>query len=84
MNILEKVHSAGFVFNDLKLDNLMLDFDSNANKFLESNDDIFEDNNVNIIDFGYATSYLRSDGKRHIKKQDLDAFRGNIMFSSMN
>ena len=26
INILEKVHLAGFIFNDLKLDNLLLDF----------------------------------------------------------
>ena len=84
LNIHQQVHSAGFVFNDLKLDNLMLDFDSNEKLLLESNDDIFEDYNVNIIDFGYATSYLKQDGQSHIKKKVLDFFRGNIMFSSMN
>ena len=26
INILEKVHLAGFIFNDLKLDNILLDF----------------------------------------------------------
>ena len=31
LNILEKVHSAGFVFNDLKLDNLLLDFGTDVN-----------------------------------------------------
>ena len=30
VNILEKVHQAGLIFNDLKLDNLLLDFDADV------------------------------------------------------
>ena len=59
LNILEKVHSAGFVFNDLKLDNLLLDFDADVSKLKEDFvNDIFATNNINLIDFGFATTYL--------------------------
>lgn len=30
INILEQIHSAGYVYNDLKLDNLLLDYDADV------------------------------------------------------
>ena len=73
LNILEKVHLAGFIFNDLKLDNLLLDFGSDAKQLKKDVDtDIFSTNNINIIDFGFATPYLKEDGTTHVKKKLLD------------
>ena len=85
LNILEKVHRAGFIFNDLKLDNLLLDFDADVKQLKKDVDtDIFSTNNINIIDFGFATPFLKEDGTTHVKKSMVDYFRGNLIFSSMN
>lgn len=84
LNMLEQIHTAGYVFNDLKLDNLMFDANIDSRKIKKSDDDIFINNNVNIIDFGFATRYLEEDNESHVKKTTLDSFRGNLVFSSMN
>ena len=50
-----------------------------------TNEDIFRKENVNVIDFGYATPYLEeNDSQKHVKKTLLDAFHGNMMFASLN
>lgn len=82
LKILEQVHSAGFIYNDLKFDNLLLDFETNIEQFEKADINIFDSNNINIIDFGYATSYLEEDGKTHIQKEKVDFFRGNMIFAS--
>lgn len=60
------------MYNDLKLDNLLLGlkekFDSRCS--------------IHMIDFGYATKYL-NDGK-HIEEATLDRFKGNLLFGSSN
>ena len=84
LNVLEQIHNAGYIFNDLKLDNLMLENSVDCRKIKKSDGDIFLNNNVNIIDFGFATQYLEEDEKTHVKKTILDSFRGNLVFSSMN
>lgn len=56
------MHDCGLVYNDLKLDNLMFDFDTFENRKLSINDDdLFEKTHINIVDFGFATPYL-NDG----------------------
>lgn len=49
LEILEQVHSTGVVYNDLKLDNILM---SDAKKMHESLSD------VKLIDFGLCTRYL--------------------------
>ena len=46
------MHKAGFVYNDLKLDNLLLDADTEIKDVYKTDDDIFDMINVNLIDFG--------------------------------
>ena len=82
LNILEQVYSAGFIFNDLKLDNLLIDFETDIEQFEKADTNLFDSNNINLIDFGYATSYLEEDGKTHILKEKVDFFRGNMIFAS--
>ena len=84
LNILEKIHGAGYVFNDLKLDNLLLDFDIDTTYLPVTNANFFDTLNINIIDFGFATSYIDHDTKKHMQKAHLKTFRGNVEFSSLN
>lgn len=84
--MLEKIHAAGYVYNDLKLDNLLLDFKTNVKSMQKSSKNIFETHSVNIIDFGFATPYLDLDheSRQHLSKYEVDMFRGNLVFASPN
>ena len=84
LNILERVHSTGYIYNDLKLDNIMLDYDTDIQHLIYSNYDIFDQNHVNLIDFGFASRYLSKESKEHINKKKVDVFRGSIIFSSLH
>lgn len=84
INILEQIHQAGFVFNDLKLDNLLFDMDADAKKLRTTEENIFDKNNINIIDFGFVCPYVDQDTQEHLEKTQLDIFRGNMVFSSIN
>ena len=46
LSILERIHVAGFVYNDLKPDNILVD----------------ERGQIKLIDFGLATRYREKDG----------------------
>ena len=58
LNIFEEVHNAGFVYNDIKLDNLMFDYKIDFKQLTHSKDDFFETNSITLVDFGYTTSYM--------------------------
>ena len=49
-----------------------------------SKDDFFESIQINIIDFGNATSYIDDKTKEHIEKGRLETFRGNMELGSLN
>lgn len=87
LNVLEQVHSAGFVFNDLKLDNILLDSSSFKYKMgdlVNTKTDIFGALGVRLIDFGFATEFLDRKTGSLKNKERLDLFRGNIIFSTAN
>ena len=81
---MEQFHSIGYVYNDLKPDNICVgDFQPNSDQDLNLD-------TIKLIDFGLATPYLKSiinkDGeeeKVHISKQR-KKFQGNFAFSSKN
>ena len=59
MNIIEIIHESGIIYNDLKPDNILLSFgqkvpDTNSHNI---HDDIFENVDLNLIDFGLATEW---------------------------
>lgn len=84
LNMLQQVHEAGYVYNDLKLDNLLLNYGTNSQSLIDSQSNIFKENSVNLIDFGFATRYLDKKTKLHLEKKEVNTFRGNMVFASLN
>lgn len=70
---IEILHETGYSHNDLKLENLML-MDAKGDE---------DSNNVVLIDYGYAARFADKQGN-HIKKHDVDSFRGNLLFASVD
>ena len=65
LELLQTVHEAGYVYNDLKTQNLMMGMaDTNSCS------------NLKLIDFGLSSSYLDSNGK-HISQKKESHFKGN-------
>ena len=69
--MLEKLHSVGFVYNDLKNDNICIGNHNEQNPKL-----------LKLIDFGLCTKFLDSNGN-HIKMKNVN-FKGNVMFGSLH
>ena len=42
-----------------------------------------EANNVVLIDYGYASKYVDKSGT-HLKQQEVDSFKGNILFACVD
>lgn len=76
------MHEAGYVYNDLKLDNLMLDY--SFDPIADGSVNVFRDNSVNIVDFGFASTYIDKLTGQHLDQVDVDVFEGNMVFSSLN
>ena len=67
---LEVLHSVGFIHNDIKPNNIMVDCNHDALT-------------ATLIDFGLTTGYLDSN-KEHIDESTVQIFRGNMTFASVN
>jgi serine/threonine protein kinase len=74
---LKTIHDAGYTFNDLKLDNIVV---GDAPELSNAKDSLHK---IRIIDFGLAKKYIDEDGK-HISAQVEQLFQGNIIFASKN
>lgn len=74
MKILEKVHQAGFTYNDMKLDNILV------GDYLGTPETLHE---IRIIDFGFAARYRDTNGD-HIKQLETNIFRSNMIFATSN
>ena len=72
VTILEKLHSIGKIYNDLKLENIIVG-DGECSKPSMSH--------IRLIDFGLCTDYLDKDGS-HIKFGYTKEFIGNMALSS--
>ena len=63
------LHSIGFIHNDIKPDNLLID--------TEKGDTIY------MIDFGLSEPY-RDHYQKHIEYKKVNEFTGNFIFASLN
>ena len=86
ITLLECMHTNGLVFNDLKLDNLMVGYNDELPdfKYISDHTDVFEKCTINLVDFGFVTSILNKRSLQHVDQKQNDMFRGNVMFASLN
>ena len=55
LKILEQVHASGFIYGDLKLDNILLGYGQTLPNQKEAPwSDVFEDASLHLIDFGFS------------------------------
>ena len=69
LDILELIHDSGLVYNDLKPDNILIghhDFIPELND--TTNENLFADIDINLIDFGMASRWLDNGTGRHCKR----------------
>ena len=65
INIFQVIHSAGFTYNDLKLDNLLIGFENKLpNNY--TNGSCFEDVDIHLVDYGFSTRYVSKKNGEHI------------------
>ena len=57
LKILEQIHQAGYTYNDLKPDNILLGHGQDL-PFDCSTGNCFQNLSLHLIDFGFATRYL--------------------------
>ena len=57
LNILEAVHEAGLVYNDLKLDNILLNYGEELLKMKAPHQNCFKNLHLNVIDFGLVSNW---------------------------
>ena len=69
---IEAVHECGYLFNDLKPDNILV-----------GTHDDQDLHTIRLIDFGISKKYVDGIGN-HIKEGHEEIFRGNQIFASVN
>ena len=55
LRMLEGIHAAGFTYNDIKLDNVLVGF---QNKLQPTAKNCFEECSLHLVDFGFASRYI--------------------------
>lgn len=82
LDILEVIHKSGIVYNDLKLDNILL----GQGQFLprQAVENCFKHLTLNLVDFGLASEWIDSGTGRHCEPRKTLNFSGNLIFSSVN
>lgn len=71
------IHHAGYTYNDMKLDNIMVGFPKSV-RFHEE-----YLHKIKMIDFGLAQKYIDANGK-HIPAVKERFFQGNLIFASQH
>ena len=74
LNLLERLHSIGYIHCDIKPDNIMIgDHQQNPNEI----------NKLYLVDFSFSQKYIDENGNHFPLKTGLP-FKGNVIFSSKN
>ena len=71
------IHDAGYTYNDLKLDNILVGDCKELPNYKRTL------HNIRMIDFGLAKKYVDDNGK-HVPLQREKQFQGNMIFASKN
>lgn len=74
INILERIHEAGYVYNDMKFDNILV------GNYKNNEDTMHE---IRMVDFGFASQYVDKSGK-HLPLSETEVFRSNMIFATIN
>ena len=85
LKILERVHASGFIFCDLKLDNILLgEGQTLPNQRFDPERNVFENASLHLIDFGFAPRFQDRETGEHLPQVSTELFQGNLIFSSLN
>ena len=71
LDILEMVHNSGYIYGDLKLDNILAGHGENLPT--GSVDNSFSNISLNLIDFGFATKFVDNAGQ-HLPEKNIELF----------
>ena len=74
LEALEAVHEAGYVYNDIKLENVMIQ---------KCKDDSESDPKIVLVDYGLAMKYIDDEGN-HLPNREMEKFGGNLVFASLD
>ena len=84
IELLEGIHTAGYTYNDLKLDNLLVGYKDRPLNQKNLAGNCFEDCEFHLVDFGFAKQYIDMKTKVHVEQTEVESFRGNMIFASLN
>ena len=83
---LEIIHNSGFVYNDLKPDNILIGYRQQLPKSSAiigpNGDSIFKNIQLNLVDFGLATPWRNNETGQHVEDKHIGCFEGNLYFCS--
>ena len=69
LDILELIHDSGLVYNDLKPDNILIGNQDFVPELDDNSDqNIFADIDINLIDFGMASRWRDNGTGRHCER----------------
>ena len=75
---LRLIHEAGFTYNDLKLDNILVGECRDEPNYK------YTQHRIRIIDFGLVKRWMDKSNNGHCKKKRERYFQGNMIFASKN
>ena len=70
ISVLETLHLTGYTYNDIKPDNIMINFNKDGNIC------------ATLINYGLTSKY--KSNKKHIEKGEVENLRGNLVFSTLS